>query len=65
MEDLNGNQYLMDDDTDGDGVPNYMDPDDDGDRRLTRDEIIIHEDGTLEFPDKNNNGIPDYLDPSI
>lgn len=65
MEDLNDNQYLMDDDTDGDGIPNYMDNDDDGDRRLTRDEIIINEDGTLEFPDKNGNGIPDYLDSSI
>ncbi len=65
MEDLNGNQYLRDDDTDGDGVPNYLDNDDDGDRRLTRDEIIIHEDGSLEFPDRNGNGLPDYLDPSI
>lgn len=65
MEDLNGNQYLGDDDTDGDGIPNYLDDDDDGDGRLTRDEIIIHEDGTLEFPDKNQNGIPDYLDPEI
>ncbi len=65
MEDLNDNQYLMDDDTDGDGVPNYLDEDDDGDRRLTKDEIIIHEDGTLEFPDTNGNGIPDYLDPTI
>lgn len=65
MEDLNDNQYLMDDDTDGDGIPNYLDEDDDGDGRLTRDEIIIHEDGTLEFPDTNGNGIPDYLDPTI
>lgn len=65
MEDLNNNQDLMDDDTDGNGVPNYLDNDDDGDRRLTRDEIIIHPDGTLEFPDTNGNGIPDYLDPNI
>lgn len=65
MEDLNDNQYLMDDDTDGDGIPNYLDADDDGDRRLTKDEIIIHEDGSLEFPDTNGNGIPDYLDPTI
>lgn len=65
MEDLNNNQYLMDDDTDGDGVPNYLDEDDDGDRRLTRDEIIINDDGTLEFPDRNGNGIADYLDPTI
>ncbi len=65
MEDLNDNKYLMDDDTDGDGVPNYLDTDDDGDRRLTKDEIIVHEDGTLEFPDTNGNGTPDYLDPTI
>ncbi len=65
MEDLNNNQNLMDDDTDGDGLPNYLDDDDDGDGRLTRDEIIIHPDGTLEFPDKNGNGIPDYLDKTI
>lgn len=65
MEDLNGNQYLMDDDTDGDGMPNYLDEDDDGDGRLTKDEIIVHPDGTIEFPDTNGNGIPDYLDPTI
>lgn len=65
LEDLNGNQYLMDDDTDGDGIPNYLDDDDDGDGRLTKDEIIIHEDGTIEFPDRNGNGIPDYLEPTI
>ena len=65
MEDLNGNQYLWDDDTDGNGVPNYLDEDDDGDGRLTKDEIIVHPDGTIEFPDTNGNGIPDYLDKTI
>lgn len=65
MEDLNGNQWLMDDDTDGDGLPNYEDADDDGDGRPTRNEIIINEDGTIEFPDTNGNGIPDYLDPTV
>jgi hypothetical protein len=63
MEDLNGNGYLLDDDTDGDGVPNYIDNDDDGDGVLTIDEIIVHPDGTIEFPDYNNDGTPDYLDP--
>jgi len=62
MEDLNNNGFLGDDDTDDDGVPNYLDTDDDGDGVLTRDEIIIHPDGTIEFPDSNGNGIPDYLD---
>ncbi len=65
MEDLNNNQNLMDDDTDGNGLPDYLDKDDDGDRRLTKDEIIVNEDGTIEFPDTNGNGIPDYRDPTI
>lgn len=38
-EDLNGNGDYFDDDTDGDGVPNFMDVDDDADGHLTRDEI--------------------------
>lgn len=66
MEDLEGTGYLWDTDTDGDGIPNYLDDDDDGDRRLTKDEITgVYEDGTLEFPDRNGNGTPDYLDSSI
>ncbi|MGO3183513.1 MAG: FKBP-type peptidyl-prolyl cis-trans isomerase [Aequorivita sp.] len=64
MEDLNGNQYLMDDDTDSDGLPNYLDDDDDGDGRLTKFEIEIV-DGEIIFPDTNGNGIPDYLDDTI
>lgn len=62
MEDLNNNGFLGDDDTDGDGIPNFLDADDDGDGVLTRDEIIINEDGTIELPDSNGNGTPDYLD---
>ncbi|NCT17764.1 MAG: hypothetical protein COZ75_06755 [Flavobacteriaceae bacterium CG_4_8_14_3_um_filter_34_10] len=62
MEDLNGNSILNDDDTDADGIPNYLDTDDDGDGVLTIDEIIVNEDGTITFPDSNNNGTPDYLD---
>ncbi|MBW3519594.1 FKBP-type peptidyl-prolyl cis-trans isomerase [Flavobacterium sp. NKUCC04_CG] len=38
-EDLNGNGDYFDDDTDGDGIPNFMDVDDDADGFLTRDEI--------------------------
>ena len=34
-EDVNGNGNLIDDDTDGDGLPNYLDVDDDGDNVLT------------------------------
>ena len=64
MEDVNENHNLNDDDTNGNRVPNYLDPDDDGDRVPTREEIIINEDGTIEFPDSNGNGTPDYLDES-
>lgn len=63
MEDLNGNGYLMDDDTDGDGIPNYLDDDDDGDGRLTKYEIELDGDGNITFPDVDGDGIPDYLDP--
>ena len=71
QEDLNGNGYLWDDNTDKDDemkvypytlTPNFLDRDDDGDGVLTRDEIIINTDGTITFPDSNGNGIPDYLD---
>lgn len=64
MEDLNNNQILTDDDTDDNGVPNYLDNDDDGDGRLTEYEIEII-DGEIFFPDTNGNGIPDYLDPTV
>lgn len=64
MEDINNNGFLLDDDTDGDGIPNFLDTDDDGDGELTIDEIISNEDGTVEFPDSNQNGTPDYLDPT-
>lgn len=63
MEDLNEDQIIANDDTDGDGRPNYLDTDDDGDFIPTREEIIIEEDGSLTFPDGDNDGIPNYLDP--
>ncbi|WCO01037.1 T9SS type A sorting domain-containing protein [Psychroserpens ponticola] len=64
-EDVNGNGDLNDDDTDGDGIPNYLDDDDDGDNVLTNIELV--------FPDRNNNatattldtdgdGIPNHID---
>jgi hypothetical protein len=64
IEDLNMNMIEEDDDTDEDGIPNYIDPDDDGDGRPTIDEIEIAADGTVTFPDSDGNGIPDYLDPN-
>ncbi|MCK0158541.1 hypothetical protein MWU65_15200 [Cellulophaga sp. F20128] len=72
-EDLNGNGYLADDNTDLKSeekiqttlVPNFLDNDDDNDGRLTRDEIS-DADGNIVFPypDSNNDGTPDYLDPN-
>lgn len=38
-EDLNGNNNYFDDDTDGDGIPDFLDQDDDGDGFLTKFEI--------------------------
>lgn len=73
IEDLNGNGYLYDDNTDKaseDGsssistVANFLDDDDDNDGILTRDEIS-DEDGNiiLPYPDTDGDGIPNYLDP--
>ncbi|EGV42436.1 hypothetical protein BZARG_2920 [Bizionia argentinensis JUB59] len=39
LEDLNNNDDLFDDDTDGDQTPNFLDNDDDGDGYLTKDEL--------------------------
>lgn len=62
MEDLDGDGIVTNDDTDEDTTPNYADRDDDGDGTLTKNEIVINEDGSISFPDANNNGTPDYLD---
>lgn len=65
LEDINGNGNLEDDDTDGDGVPNYIDADDDGDNVLTKDENP-NPDGDADLSDAQDtdaDGIPDYLDP--
>ncbi|RDK84849.1 hypothetical protein C8D94_104224 [Marinirhabdus gelatinilytica] len=62
MEDLNNNGLEEDDDTDGDLAPNYSDADDDGDGRPTSDEIVVNADGSITFPDEDNDGTPDYLD---
>ncbi|WP_417867748.1 hypothetical protein [Xanthomarina gelatinilytica] len=68
MEDINGNGDLYDDDTDGDGLPNFLDPDDDGDNVLTSTELIDYDnddddDDPLTNPqDTDGDGIPNYLD---
>ena len=63
-EDIDGNRHFTDDadDTDGDGIPNYLDNDDDGDGILTIDEYDVDADGVAD--DSDGDGTPDYLDAS-
>jgi hypothetical protein len=60
-EDRNGNGDFSDDDTDGDGIPDYLDTDDDGDGILTKDEDV-NGDGNPRNDDTDFDGIPNYLD---
>jgi hypothetical protein len=64
FEDINGNGDLTDDDTDGDGIPNYLDFDDDGDNVPTKDEKPDENDDKNpdDAQDTDDDGIPDYLD---
>lgn len=70
-EDLNGDGFLFNDNTDADiestvgqGIlfPNFIDADDDADGILTRDEINIDEDGKVTYKDSDGDGINDHLD---
>ncbi|MEM7126240.1 MAG: hypothetical protein AAF702_07925 [Chloroflexota bacterium] len=62
FEDRNEDGNLDNDDTDGDGTPDYRDLDDDGDGVPTIREISTS--GTASrFRDTDNDTIPDYLDP--
>tara|TARA_B100000674_G_scaffold362185_1_gene304938 strand:+ start:391 stop:1290 length:900 start_codon:yes stop_codon:yes gene_type:complete len=60
FEDINGDRNFDNDDTDSDGFPDYLDPDDDGDEILTKDEYDQNGDGVPD--DSDGDGIPDYLD---
>ncbi len=70
LEDLNGNGFLNDDNTNEEAeadvrtyVANYLDPDDDGDGILTIDEIELDADGNfVGFLDTDGDGTPDHLD---
>jgi hypothetical protein len=64
LEDINANDDLEDDDTDGDGIPNYKDEDDDGDNVDTKDENPDpNSDEVLDdAQDTDGDLIPDYLD---
>lgn len=61
-EDYNGDGNFDNDDTDGDGIPDYLDTDDDGDGLLTADEDS-NGDGDLLNDDADGDGVPDYLQP--
>ena len=60
-EDIDGDNDVLNDDTDGDGVPNFTDTDDDGDGILTKDEDA-NGDGDPTNDDSDGDGIPNYLD---
>jgi len=68
-EDLNGNGYLFDDNTDfeqealGGRLANFRDADDDADGVSTRTEITDDNGEILiPYPDSDGDGVPDYLD---
>ena len=74
-DDSDGDGYLNDEecppaspcpDTDRDGIPNYLDPDDDGDSILTKDEPTgdIDGDGKLNYldPDDDGDGRPTIVE---
>ena len=61
IEDVNADTNLANDDTDGDGIPNYLDNDDDGDLVLTNLEYVFSR-NVSSLLDTDNDGIPNYLD---
>ena len=63
-EDVNNDTNLANDDTDFDGLPNYLDNDDDGDLILTNVEYVFGRitNGTLSMVDTDGDTIPNYLD---
>ncbi|HRB72190.1 MAG TPA: RHS repeat-associated core domain-containing protein [Flavobacterium sp.] len=65
-EDVNNDNNLANDDTDGDGVPNYLDLDDDGDGYATWEAFEGADPNGDHNPsdaiDTDGDGIPDYLD---
>lgn len=64
LEDRNNNGDYYDDDTDGDGLPDFLDVDDDGDNVLTSSENVNYTetDGLTNALDTDGDGIPNYLD---
>ncbi len=65
-EDLDNDGDPRNDDTDSDGIPNFLDIDDDNDGKLTKDEDRNGDgDPRNDFNDPNNPTLPDYLNPNI
>jgi hypothetical protein len=61
FEDLNFDTNLANDDTDGDGLYNFLDNDDDGDMILTSTEYVFNR-GINVISDTDGDGISNYLD---
>jgi hypothetical protein len=65
-EDANNDTNLANDDTDFDGIPNYLDNDDDGDLVLTNVEYVFARASNSQtvnaILDTDNDGIANYLD---
>lgn len=62
VEDLNGDGNVENDDTDGDGIWNYIDQDDDNDNILTSAELSNGIADDDRYRDTDEDGIPDYRD---
>ena len=63
-EDLNADTNLANDDTDLDGIPNFIDNDDDGDLVLTTVEYVFARSASSDISllDSDNDGLPNYID---
>ena len=63
-EDLNADTNLANEDTDLDGIPNFIDNDDDGDMILTSVEYVFTRstNSTMSLSDTDGDTIPNYLD---
>ncbi|MCD8438916.1 peptidylprolyl isomerase [Tenacibaculum finnmarkense] len=61
-EDVNGDGKPWNDDSDNDRVPNYLDNDDDGDGKLTKEEVNKRGGDPLSnFSDATRPSVPDFL----
>ncbi len=61
LEDVDFDENITNDDTDGNAIPNFLDADDDGDGVGTRFEDL-NNDGDPTNDDSDMDGIPNYLD---